>query len=261
MRSWIPIGALTLIISTGVHADGRDDDGDDGGWQFNLSAGAGVSVEQSPYVGGKDDIKVLPLLFVDMGRFYLHGPELGVHLYDDDDLSVSAGVSLDLADTDRGDSPQLADMDELDDVVLGVVGVSYKADWGEVEVSLGADISGTHDGYLAEFSYGYPIEVGGWQIEPEIGVEWHSAEVNRHYYGVNTGNVRPTHSLYKHRPFYQPDAGMNYELSVTATYPFAERHALWVEAGAEWLSTEASDSPIVDRDVLVGISAGYLFRF
>ena len=67
-------------------------------------------------------------------------------------MSVSAGISLDLADTHRGDSPQLADMAELDDVVLGEVEVSYEADWGELGLSLAADVRGTHDGYVAGLS-------------------------------------------------------------------------------------------------------------
>ena len=255
MPTRILIGTLVLILSTGVHADDRDDDDDNDGSRFRLAVGAGVSVEQSPYVGGKDSVEVLPLLFVQMGRFYLRGPTLGVDLYGGDDLSVSAGISLDLADTNRGDSPQLADMTEVDDVVLGEVEASYEAEWGELGFSLAADISGTHDGYLAGFSYGYPLELGRWQIEPEAGVKWHSAKVNRYYYGVGAADALPS------RPLYEPDAGMNHELGVTLTYPFAERHALSLEAGVEWLSTEVSDSPIVERDNVASVGVSYLFRF
>ena len=255
MRSRMLIGALALLLSTGVFADDRDDDDDNDGPGFLLAAGASVSVEQSPYVGGDDSVEVLPLLLVRMGRFYLRGPALGVDLYGGDDLSVSAGISLDLADSDRGDSPQLADMTEVDDVLLGEVEVSYEADWGELDLSLAADISGTHDGYVAGLSYGYPLRIGRWEIEPEVGVKWHSAEVNHHYYGVGAADVLPA------RPLYEPDAGMNYELGVTVTYPFAERHALSLEVEAEWFSTEVSDSPIVERDNVASVGVSYLFRF
>ena len=118
MPTRILIATLVLILSTGVHADDHDhdddDDNDDDGSGFFFAVGGGLSVEQSPYVGGKDGAEVLPVLFVQIGRFYLRGPALGVDLYDGDELSVSAGISLDLADT-RGDSPQLADMAELDE--------------------------------------------------------------------------------------------------------------------------------------------------
>lgn len=255
MHTRLLVGALTLIVAVGVHADDRDDDGDDDGSRFRLAVGAGASVEQSLYVGGKDSVEILPLLFVQVDRFFLRGSTLGAYLYDGDDLSVSAGISLDLADTHRGDSPQLADMAGLDDVWLGEIEVSYETDWGELDLSLAADISGTHDGYLAGLSYGYPLELGGWQIEPEIGAKWHSAEVNRHYYGVGAADARPS------RPLYEPGAGMSYELGVTATYPFTKRHALWLEAGVEWFDTEVSDSPIVERDNVAGVGVGYVFRF
>ena len=254
MRTRILIGTLTLLLSIPVHADDHGDDDDDDS-RIRLAAGAGVSVGQSPYVGAKDSVEVLPRFFAQVGRFYLRGPALGVYLYGSDDLRVSAGISLDLADTHRGDSPQLADMPELDDVVLGGIELSYETDWGELELSLAADVSGTHDGYLAGLSYGYPLEVGRWQIETEIGVEWHSAAVNRHYYGVGAAEVLPA------RPLYEPDAGVNYELGVAVIYPFAERHAVSVEASAEWLSTDASDSPIVERDSLASVGVSYLFRF
>ena len=254
MRTGIPIGALILLLSTGVCADDRDDDGDDDSL-FRLAAGASVSVEQSPYVGGDDRVEVWPLLFLQMGRFYLRGPALGVYLYGGGDLSVSAGISLDLVDTHRGDSLQLADMPELDDVLFGEVEVSYAADRGELGLSLAADIGGTHDGYVTGVSYGYALESGRWQIEPELGVVWHSADVNRHYYGVDAANVLPA------RPLYEPDAGMNYRLGVTLTYPFAERHALSLQAGAEWLSAEISDSSIVDRDSVARVGVRYFFRF
>ena len=255
MRTRIPVGAFILLLSTGVHADRRDDDDDHDGSRFRLVAGASVSVEQSPYVGGNDSVEVLPWLFVQMGRFYLRGPALGVYLYGGDGVSVSAGISLDLADTNRGDSPELADIAKLDDVLLGEIEVSYEAGWGELDLSFAADIGGTHDGYVAGISCSYPLDLGRWQIEPEFGVKWYGAKVNRHYYGVGAADVLPDRALY------EPDAGMNHELGVTVTYLFAERHALSLEASTEWLSAEISDSPIVDRDSLARVGVSYLFRF
>ncbi len=108
---------------------------------------------------------------------------------------------------------------------------------------------------LVWLSYGYPLEVDRWQIEPEIGIEWNSAEVNRHYYGVGATDELPA------RPLYVPDAGMNFLLGVTVTYSLAERHALSLETSAEWLSAEVSESPIVERDSLVSVGISYHYQF
>ena len=254
MRSRIPIAGLLLLLSTGTYADDRDDN-DNGRPGFLLVAGAGVSAKQSPYVGGSARVEVLPRVFALAGPFYVRGPALGVYLYGGDDLRISAGISLDLADAHRGDGSQLADMPELDDVLLAEIEASYEADWGELGLSFAADVSGTHDGYLAGLAYRLSLEADRVEIEPKIGVKWQSAEVNRHDYGVGPADVRPD------RPLYEPDAGLSYELGATVTYRFAERHTLSLEAGIEWLSAEASDSPIVERDSLASAGIGYLFWF
>ena len=89
-----------------------------------------VSVERSLYLGGDDRVLFLPLVIAQIGPVYLRGPSLGLYVHARDGLTVATGISLDLTDIDRGDSPQLADMVELDRAVLGELDVSYEADWG-----------------------------------------------------------------------------------------------------------------------------------
>ena len=152
MCSRIPIAVLILLLSAGACADDRDDN-DNGRPGFLLMAGAGVSAEQSPYVGGSASVEALPWVFALAGPFYVRGPALGAYLYGGDELRISAGISLELADTHRGDSPQIADLPELDDALLAEIEASYEADWGELGLSLAADVSGAHDGYLAGLAY------------------------------------------------------------------------------------------------------------
>ena len=244
-----------MVLSAVVHADDRNDDEDDRGPQSYLAAGARVSVEQSVYAGGKERVLLLPLVFAQWGPVYLRGPALGSYLYAGDQWRVSAGVALDLRDTRRGESPELADMAELDNVLLGEVEASRHADWGELNFSFAADIGADHDGHLAGLSYAYPLEIGRFQLEPKVRMEWRSAKVNQYYYGVSAADVRIT------RPRYEPEADVSHELGVTVVYPFAERHTLQIEASTEWLSAEVSDSPIVERNNFANVGVVYLFRF
>ena len=255
MRTRILVGTLAMLLSAGVFADGRDGDGDESGPPVFFAAGALVSVEQSLYSGGENGVDFLPLLLAQLGPVYVRGTRFGVYLYGRDDLTVSAGIALDLRDTDWGDSPQLADMDELDNVVLGELRVSREAEWGNLDLSFAADVSGRHDGYLAGLFFGQPFEVGRLEVEPRVGIKWQSAKVIRYYYGVGAADVQSD------RPLYQPDGGVSFEFGVAATYPFAERHALRFEVRAESVSSEVSESPIVDRGSFVNIRAGYFFRF
>ena len=251
MRNRIFIFGLAALLSAAVHAEESDGDGS----RFQFAAGALMTAEQSVYVEGDDIVRLLPGVFGLWGRFYVRGPELGVYLLGGGDWTMSTGISLELGDTERGDSPQLADMAELDHVLLGRFAVSHDAGWGRLDLSFAADISGTHDGYLAGLSYAYPLAIGRWQVEPGVGIEWHSAEINRYYYGVSAAEALPA------RHFYRPDAGLSYRFGVSASYAIAERHVLQVEASSEALSSEVTDSPIVERYSRRSIGVGYLFRF
>ena len=139
--------------------------------------------------------------------------------------------------------------------LLGEFVASYDTGWGELDFRAAADISGRHDGYLAGLAYGYPLAAGRWEVEPGVGVEWRSAEINRYYFGVSAADALPT------RPLYRPDAGVSFEFGVAATYSFAERHSLQLTAGIESFGSEVADSPIVERSSRGKIGIGYLYRF
>ena len=248
------LGALAALLSVGTLADDRAG-GDDSGPPVYFAAGAMASVERSLYVGGDDRVVLLPLAIAQLGPVYLRGPSLGLYVYARDGLTVATGFSLDLTDTDRGDSRRLADMVELDRAVLGGLEVSYDADWGGVSLSVATDVSGAHDGFFVRIDGRRSLEMGRLEVEPRIGLAWKSAEVNRYYYGVGAADVTAV------RPFYEPDAGLGFELGLTVAYPLAERHTLRFEAVAELVSDEVSDSPIVERSSRARIGVGYLFRF
>ena len=253
MRARILIGALAVLLSAAAHA-GEGDDGD-GRSRLHFAAGAEVTSEQSLYVEGGDVVTFLPGVHALWGRFYVRGPALGAYLVGGGDWTVSTGIFLELVDTDRGGSPQLADMAELEHILLGEFEVSYDKGWGELGFRVAADISGRHDGYVAGLTFGYPLEVGDWQVEPGAGIEWRSAAVNRYHYGVSAADALPA------RPAYAPDAAMSAKIGVAATYPFAERHSLQLTAGIESFASEVTDSPIVERGTRRSVGIGYIFRF
>ena len=248
------IGALAVLLPCAAFADDRKG-GDDSGPPVYFAAGGMGFVERSLYLGGDDRVTLLPLVIAQLGPVYLRGPSLGLYVYARERLTVATGISLDLRDTDRGDSPQLADMAELERAVLGELKASFDADWGDVSLSFATDISGAHDGWIARLAWHESHPVGRFEVKPEVGIEWQDARVNRYYYGVGAANVTAT------RPLYRPDAGLSFDLGVTVAYPFAERHTLRLEAAMEFVSDEVSDSPIVARDSVGRISAGYVFRF
>ena len=253
MRARTLLGALAAVLSAAAHAGESGDAA--AGPQFRIAAGAEVTSEQSLYVQGGAVVTVLPGVYALWGRVYVRGPALGVYLLGGGDWTVSTGIFLELEDADRGDSPRLADMAELKDGLLGELVASYDTGWGELDFRAAADISGRHDGYLAGLAYGYPLAVGRWEVEPSVGVEWRSAEINRYHFGVSAADALPT------RPLYRPDAGVSFEFGVSATCSFAESHSLQLTAGIESFGNEVADSPIVERSSRGKVGIGYLYRF
>ena len=254
MRIRLLLGALIALLPLCALAGDRDGDAADGP-PFFFAAGAMMATERSVYLGGDDRVLLLPLAIAQLGPVYLRGPAFGVFVYARGGVRVATGIALDLTDTDRGDSPQLADMADLDRPVFGEVAASFGADWGEASLSFGADVSGAHDGYVGSLAWRGSFEVGGLEVGPGIGIKWSSAEVNRYYYGVQAIEEAAG------RPRYEPGAGLGYEFGLTVAYPFAERHTLRFEAAMELVPDEVSDSPIVARDSVGRIGVGYIYRF
>lgn len=250
-------GAVITMLSLGVVAAGHDDDDDDdddGGSSYGI--GAVVAVKESIYRGGKTENDIHPRLWAQWGPLFIRGPGIGYSFYQDSKLELAAVLSLDfVSNTDRGDSSQLSDMGDLNEILLGGFEASYEEDWGEIDFAFGIDVLGEHDGYQLEFSYSYPFALGPWQLEPEAGLVWFSKEVTNYYYGVSRQYVRPD------RLFYDPDSSFRYGFEVEATYPFAKHHAIQLEASYELYSKDITDSPIVDGSSAWGVSAGYIYRF
>ena len=254
MRTLLLFAAIGLALSANAAAGVPEGEGDRSGHRLRVTAGVSASTGQSAYPGDESGIGFSPWVSLRWGPVYFRGRSLGAYVHKGDDWTVRTGVSLDTRDTDRGGSSRVSDMAELDRAVLGEVDVSHDADWGAPGFSFAADVSGSHGGYLAGVSYGYPFEIGPARVKPKVGLEWRSADVNRYYYGVGARDVRPG------RPLHEPDGGVNFELGVTVTYPISRRHTLQVRASTVFLSPEISRSPIVARDRLAKLGVGYVYR-
>lgn len=210
----------------------------------------------SIYVEGEDQTRLIPYFAGQWGNIYLEGAELGYLLMETERSAFSVAIELDSAFVDeRDDSPALADMRELKSAFTASINYEYGTDFGEFGLSLGADVSGEHDGYKASVSYGLPFMMGPVMVTPSVSVEWVSEEVNDFYYGVTAADAKVG------RAQYTPDAGINYSLGVTAFYPLAEQHSIMFFANYERVDDEVFNSPIVDEQSATSFGLGYVYSF
>lgn len=242
--------AVGLFANTSLAADSDSDN------EFNYAIGALAFTYSSPYIGGEQQTQLFPYLEFNYGPIFFEGGSLGSHLYGGDNWGIAAAVSLDfMGDTERGDSRQLSDMEELDHVINGSLIVFYETDWGEFDLSLTTDISNNHDGQTAALSYSYPIKAGNWYFSPSVSAQWFSEEVANYYYGVGARDVKAN------RPLYNADSGINYSISLMADYAITEQHHLIFDISTTIYSDEIKNSPIVDESSSTSFGAGYIFRF
>ncbi|TQV88032.1 MipA/OmpV family protein [Aliikangiella coralliicola] len=218
--------------------------------------GPGVFSIESPYIGGKTQTMAFPYIEYSWGPLFIEGGTLGSHIFGGDNWGIAAAIDGDfLGDTDRGDSNQLADMQELDDVINGSIKMFYHQNWGAIELSLSKDISDNHDGSSASLSYSYVVELGNWEVIPSVGANWFSEDVSNYYYGVSLVDARAN------RPFYSPDSGVNYNAGISTIYSFDKNNSLMLNLTTESYSDQIKDSSIVDKSGSTTFGSIYIHRF
>jgi len=243
----------STLVSLNAVADDHSDDDDN---EFRYGIGLAAFTGQSPYIGGKTQTEAIPYLEAQWGPVYFRTGDLGVYLYEGENWELSAGVVRDVfGDTDRGDSRELKDMEDLDDVYNASIAAAYESKWGEFELQVAADISSNHEGEYVEFSYGYPIRAGKWSIGPTIGALWFSEEISQYYVGVTPEDSRPG------RPVYTADSGVLYKVGLEARYSLNEQHNFLIMIENEFYPDEITDSPIIDDSSAASIIGGYVYRF
>ncbi|GAA5444502.1 hypothetical protein Misp06_02689 [Microbulbifer sp. NBRC 101763] len=208
--------------------------------EAGYSLGIGAFSSESIYVGGENQNRIFPLLSAHYKRFYFQGFELGANLYRNHGINVKFGVGGDfVGDKDRGDSDELADMEELDISILARLSMEYRVSVGLWKVGLSQDISGIHDGYSLSAGYSLPYKHGNWIIKPELNASWQSEKTLDYYYGVNIDEATLNRAAYK------ADAGIVSKLGLQVGYGFTPRLMLLGRVQHAWYGDEISNSPIV----------------
>lgn len=250
------LGLATLFSTLSFSILANPSTGESAEEQSNTMIGLLGLSSNSIYVEGEDKTRLIPFFAGRWGNIYLEGASLGYILAETESSSFSTAIELDSAFVDeRDDSPALADMRELDSAFSASLNYQYEFDYGELGLSVAADVSGTHDGYKLSASYGYPMMLGRLMVTPKVSVEWVSEEINQYFYGVTSEDVK------QGRPLYMPESGLNYSAGITSFYPITQQHSIMLFAEYQRYDDEVFNSPIVDERSATSFGLGYVYRF
>lgn len=236
-------------VSFGVAAQTADSDGGDGpppGWGLGLAA----AMLDSPYAGEGTRVVPMPLISYQGERFYLRGLSAGWQIHGGDSFEIAAVLKprLDGFKVDDLGRAELArngiDYRLIDDR-KGSVDAGLAMKWigaaGELEFEILADVTDKSGGQEASLQYGYPFEVGGGTLTPQIGLTWLSKDTANYYYGTLDEEVA------RGVVAYQPGSATIPSIGVSYFRPLGEKWSLMASFKYSSLPDEITASPFIER--------------
>lgn len=222
--------------------------------------GAGFLTLEKPYKGVDQECYGIPFVFYQDQKLTIFGPMVSYSFFGEDNQWAFQGLArIRTEGYDEDDSRYLTGMSDRDPTLE--LGLRYITDLDFAVMSLDFyhDILDEHSGY--EFrcslrkSFRNVLNIESLTLTPSAGVNWRNKQLNDHYYGV-----RPTEAI-AGRPAYNAGGCVNWLTGLQLDYKLSEKWSLLSMVNVEWLDSEITDSPIVDKDYSVSFLLGAMYEF
>ena len=208
-----------------------------------IGAGGGVIAQSSPYRGADSaQVLAIPMVVYIGERVQILGPGAQAGLISRRGTRLAATARYRLGAYDEEDSEYLEGMGDRKDSLFAGLALQSKGPAG-VQISAGYE----HDaldrvgGGAGKLSLRRGWQFGKVSISPSAALNWLSAELAGHEFGVEAAEARAG------RPEYRPGAAVNFEAGLAVS---AEVYREWraiVSASSKFLAQELRDSPLVDE--------------
>lgn len=221
-----------------------------------INTNAGVSL----IIGGAYHYKGL---FLEAAYGSFDGLNIGYNLWSNNgwsvDLlaaSVRGGLTSD-NDIKVGDSDQIRSNKLLDRNTFysgaGVRVTGYLGDY-IMQYRLVSDTHGGN-GISSSIRMGRHWQIQNWNFHGVAGIEYKSKKTNNYLWGISQAQATERFSEY------EADAGFSPHAELGLAYPMSENWVFRTFARYEYLSSEAKDSPLVEKDYIVNlnVSINYVF--
>jgi outer membrane protein len=235
----LPILAATLPEATG-----------------GAGLGLALRAENSPYRGGGTRNDLVPIYVYEGKRFFLEAYRAGLKLNETPEsrLDVFVGYRFEGYPYDRIPASLAGMANRGPGVDLGL-GYQYRQPWGTLFGEVMRDAAGGSNGTEARIGYRYDWNIGKLQLQPQLAFAVRDASLNNYYYGVRPSEATAT------RPAYEPGAGINTELGLSAVYRLSERWRLIGGLAAKRWSSGVRASPIVENRTQLAAQLGLGYDF
>ena len=222
-----------------------------------IGVGAGVLAQTSPY--RKSDalqVQVIPAITYIGERLQILGPMAQAGLIDFGPARLAATARYRLSAYEEDDSAYLDGLGDRKDSLFCGLALQAPAAAG-IRISAGYehDVLDRVGGGFGRLVLRRGFQLGRWSVAPSLGLNWLSAELARHEYGVEAAEARAD------RPAYRPRDALDFEpgLGVSAEWRGAWR--VFANGSGECLAEELRDSPLVDESTIFHFFGGVNYTF
>lgn len=269
---------VALIIALGTCAPSviqaaDTDEAAESPWKLGIALGYGE--RSNPLINSVDFTVVVDVDIAWFGeRFFFDNGDVGLTLLDQESVTVNLigrfnsdrvffgkinSQFLSVGDAAAGpDGALIVESVPVPDRDYAIeLGLELLSDgsWGNLQAAFHHDVSGVHDGYEVYVNYGYGFRNQRWFIEPSFGLSWKSEKLNDYFWGVRDSEATSQFAAY------HADAGLNAHVRLLASYQLSKHVAISAAAEYERLNSEAASSTIVEDDDVLGLYAGFSYRF
>ncbi|MBL7115015.1 MAG: MipA/OmpV family protein [Kiritimatiellae bacterium] len=227
------------------------------GKRGRVGAGMGVILRSTPYRDYDDGVyRVIPSITYIGNRLQVYGPNLQVGLIGSGKLRLAATGKYRIGAYDDDASSFLVDMGDRKDTFMA--GLMIQTEWpGGVDFSMSYehDVIDSIGGGMTRFGIDKSFQVGMFTFSPQLALNWLSAELSMHDFGV------PVDKQTLQRQAYDIDDTVSVEAGVQLFIEITRNWLMVASFGFEFLDDKVVDSPIVEDDhVMKGFTAiSYLF--
>lgn len=250
---------LIIMLAVGTAA-GRDVmDSNYAGTRDIFMAGAGAVISLNPHKGIGAESRGIPLFFYSKEKFSLYGPMMNYSLVKEAGWEVRALARMRFEGYEEDDSRYLRGMDDREWTLEFGGSLSRSLGEGRVTADFSADVLNEHQGHEVRLSYNYDFRgaanIRDLLVTPSIGVAYRSSRLNNYYYGVRSSEAIPG------RPEYNVGDSTGLLTALRLNYRLDESWSVMGMASVQWLGSEITDSPIVEKHYRASLLLGIMCRF
>lgn len=214
--------------------------------------GVGVLARGSPYDKATGNpVQFIPAVTYIGNRLQVYGPFAQFGLTGKGRTRLAATLAYRMAVYETNDSPALEGMKDRKATAMAGIRLQRNAPGGiHLQAGYEHDILNRIGGGRAQAGVSRPIPWRSVRVTPSLSVNWTSAALMRHDFGVTLAEESVG------RPSYRPDDALSMEAGLSVFAEITPSVFGAISAGMEWFDDEVRHSPITDEDRVL---KGYAF--